>query len=264
MRKMTKKHKALKYSILLFLFLLTIYFIKFYFFNPREIIFHDAIIYGKIKSIKEISYEARLEKGIVKKGKRWRRGHLENDFHCFFDKKGKLTKTIFYRAVDSGKTSYFVKYYYANNQLINFYTHYDLNDKYGFKYDFYLERDFILKDNETTKYKYGRNKKIKKKISYNFSSKNLEFRNIYKYENNFLKYNILYYFGAKWYLIEEYVRDNSGNIIKERLGSSFQDLKKTNWREYVYTFDKQRNWISCIYYRYKKPAYIIERKIEYY
>jgi hypothetical protein len=238
--------------------------VKFIFFKPREIMFEDAILYGKVKSIKEISYKAKLKNNEVVKIKRWRRGHLSDDHHCFFNEEGLPIKKIIYPAADTGTVSILYIYKYnRKNQLIN--THFnDENPKIP-EY-FYNKKGQLIKHQTSLnyiRYDYYPNGKLHHSIQVDPEIGD-EFINTYTYENNFIKYLDVYYTVADWHIIDAYERDESGNIVKYKLVSSFDELKKEKWDEFEYEFDRLNNWIKCIHYRNKKPIYVIEREIEYF
>lgn len=238
--------------------------IKFIFFSPREIMFQDALLYGKVKSIKEISYKAELKNNEPIKIKRWRRGHLTDDFHCFFNEKGLPIKEIIYPAADTGTVNRTLLYKYnKKDQLINYYHEHDNSTKSEYIYNKKGQLVKQISDWYTQEYEYYENGKLHRRIQFN-PNVGKEFQYTFTYQNGFIKYHDIYYFGAKWHLIEEYNRDNHGNIIKYRMASSFDELKKEKWDEFEYEFDKMNNWIKCIHYRNKKPIYIIEREIEYF
>jgi hypothetical protein len=251
------------FGIIIGLILLAV-FIKFIFFSPREIMFQDAILYGKIKSIKEISYKAELKNNVPSKIKRWRIGHLTDDFHVFFNEEGLPTKKIIYPAADTGTVSRTLLYKYnKQGKLINYYHEHDNPTKPEY---FYNKKGQLIKeisDSHIILYEYNENGDLHRKTQ---RAKKIgrEFQYTFTYENGFIKYHDFYYFGAKWHLIEEYKRDKHGNIIMYRMAGSFDELKKDKWDEFEYEFDKMSNWIRCIHYRYKKPIYIIEREIEYF
>ena len=226
--------------------------------------FEDAILYGKVKSIKEISYKAELKKNEPVKIKRWRRGHLTDDFHCFFNEEGLPIKEFIYPAADTGTVSKtFLFKYNKKGQLINYF-HEDNNPKEA-EYLYNKKGQLIkeISDWYTQEYEYYDNGKLHRRIQFN-PKVGKEFQYTFTYDNDFIKYHDRYYFGAKWHLIEEYKRDKHGNITKYRMASSYEELKKEKWDEFEYEFDNYNNWIRCIHYRNKKPIYIIEREIEYF
>ena len=75
-----KKLKKIRFITLLLFSLLILIIANNVIFKNRVTLFHDSLIYGEIKSIKEFSYKAIQKNNKIIKGKRWRRGHLENDF----------------------------------------------------------------------------------------------------------------------------------------------------------------------------------------
>lgn len=245
-------------------FILIAFVIKHLFFSPREIMFEDAILYGNVKSVKEISYKAKLKNNEIVKLKRWRIGHLKDDFDCYFNEEGLIIKKIVYPAADTGTTNTrFLYRYNKKNQLINI--HYE-NEKPKEPEYFYNIKGQLVKENRTLdyiRYDYFPDGKLRHETQVHPEIGD-EFITTYKYENNFIKSRHVYYTNADWYIIDEYKRDNSGNIIKYRMSDSFDDLKKEKWDEFEYDFDKFNNWTKCIHYRNKKPIYIIEREIKYY
>ena len=257
------KNKLKIFGVLISLIIVVI-IIKFLFFSSREIIFQDAIIYGKVKSIKEISYKAKFKKGEIIKVKRWRIGHLTDDFHCFFNEHGLPIKEIIYPAADTGTVCRtFLYKYNKKGQLINYYHENDNPTKPEYLYNENGQLIKEISDWHTQEYEYYRNGKLHRRIQFN-PNVGKEFQYSFKYKNGFIKSEDTYYFVAKWHLIDEYERDRHGNIIKYRMASSFEELKKEKWDEFEYEFDWHNNWIKCIHYRNKKPIYIIEREIEYY
>lgn len=257
------KNKLKIFGVLISLIIVVIT-IKFLFFSSREIMFHDAIIYGKVKSIKEISYKAKLKNGEIIKVKRWRIGHLTDDFHCFFNEHGLPIKEIIYPAADTGTVSKI--YYFKYNRIGQLIKYYNLaTNQIKIEY-YYSKNGKLIKEKTNTniiRYEYYPNGQLKHKI-YVDPKNGDEFIDTYAYKNNFIKYLDGYYIVADWHLIDEYERDHHGNIIKYRMASSFEELKKEKWDEFEYEFDWHNNWIKCIHYRNKKPIYIIEREIEYY
>lgn len=238
--------------------------IKFIFFNPREIMFEDAILYGKVKSIKEISYKAELKNNEPVKIKRWRIGHLTDDFHCFFNEEGLPIKKIIYPAADTGSVSRTLLYKYSKQgKLINYHNEHENPIKPEY---FYNKKGQLVKETSdwhTQQFEYYKNGDLRRRTQL---TKNIgrEFQYTFTYKNGFIKYHDIYYFGAKWHLIEEYERDKHGNTTKYRMESSYEELKNEKWDEFEYEFDRLNNWIRCVHYRNKKPIYIIEREIEYF
>jgi hypothetical protein len=257
------KNKLKIFGLIIVLTVTAVY-IKFVFFKPREIIFQDSIVYGKIKSIREISYKAELKNNKPIKIKRWRRGHLTDDFKCFFNEYGLPMKEIIYPAADTGTNSktFFYKYN-KKGQLINYYLEEDrpIKPQYIYNKKGLLIRE--ISDWYTQEYKYNDDGKLFRRIQSN-PKVGKEFQYTFSYNNDFIKYHDIYYFGAKWHLIEAYERDKHGNIIKYRNASSFKELEKEKWDEFEYEFDNYNNWIKCIQFRNRKPIYILEREIEYY
>lgn len=238
--------------------------IKFIFFKPREIMFEDAILYGKVKSIKEISYKAELKNNELVKIKRWRRGHLTDDFHCFFNEKGLPIKKIIYPAADTGTVSRTLLYKYnKQSKLINYYHEHDNPSKPEY---FYNKKGQLIEEKTSLniiRYDYYPDGNLYHKIQVDPEISD-EFIYTYTYKDDFIKTLDIYYTVADWHIIDSYVRDKSGNILKYKMASSFDELKKEKWDEFEYEFDNHNNWIKCIHYRNKKPIYIIEREIEYY
>ena len=257
------KNKIKIFGLIIGLILLAI-LIKFIYFKPREIMFEDAILFGKVKSIKEISYKAELKNNEPVKIKRWRRGHLTDDFHCFFNEEGLPIKKIIYPAADTGTVSFINIYKYnKRNQLINI--HFEEDQPSSPEY-YYNQKGQLVKQKTSLNiinYDYYPNGKLHHKIQVDPEIGN-EFIYTYYYENDFIKYLDVYYTVAKWHIIDAYERDRNGNIIKYKLVSSFDELKKEKWDKFEYEFDNLNNWTKCIHYRNKKPIYIIEREIEYF
>lgn len=257
------RNKLKIFGLIIGLILLAV-LIKFIFFKPREIMFEDAKLYGEVKSIKEISYKAQLNNNEVVKIKRWRRGHLTDDFHCFFNEEGLPIKKIIYPAADTGTVNSTFLYKYNNvGQLLNYYYADDNPKEPEYLYNKKGQLIKEISDWYTQEYEYDDNGKLHRRIQSNPKVGN-EFQYTFTYNNGFIKYHDIYYFGAKWHLIEEYERDEHGNIIKYRMSSSFDELSKEKWDVFEYGFDRYNNWIKCIHYRNKKPIYIIEREIEYF
>lgn len=257
------KSKRSFYWFILSIILLIIS-IRVIFFNPREIIFENAIIYGKVKSIKEVSYKAELINHELVKVKRWRIGHLTNDFDCFFDRKGNIIKRSTYPAQDTGSTYYTEWYKYGKNGLLI--ETFSPSTKWRRETFTYNNQNQLIKQERNLDY-YLYEYDAKGKLSYKTqvtSDNRQEFKTKFIYEHNFVKYEDIHNISAGWHLVHEYKRDNSGNIIKYRLASTFQELKKEKWDEFDYKFDRYGNWIKCIHYRFKNPIYILEREIEYY
>lgn len=257
------KNKLKIIGLLIGLILIIILF-KFMFFNPRENMFEDAIIYGKVKSIKEISYKAQLKNNEPVKIKRWRRGHLADDFHVFFNGEGLPIKKIIYPAADTGTVSIILRYKYnKEGQLTNYYHD---NDNLTKQEYFYNQQGQLIIEKRSLnhiRYDYYPNGSLHHKTQVDPEIGD-EFITTYTYENNFIKYLDVYYTVADWHIIDAYERDKSGNIVRYKLVSSFNELKREKWEEFEYEFDKYNNWIKCIHLKNKKPIYIIEREIEYY
>lgn len=244
--------------------ILVLFILKFTFFQPREILFEDSIVYGKVKSIKEISYKAALINHKPVKIKRWRRGHLTDDFICFFNEEGLPIKKKIYPAADTGTSSYMQFYKYnKKNQLINIYFNHESPKIPEY---FYNTKGQLVEEKtalNVIRYDYYPNGKLHHKIQVDPEIGD-EFIYTYTYENNFIKHQNVYYTVADWHIIDAYERDKHGNIIKYKFASSFNKLKTKKWDEFDYEFDCHNNWISCTHYRNKKPIYIIERAIQYY
>ena len=197
---------------------------------------------GKVKSIKENTYEAVEKFGQIEKGD----ALYDDDAFPFtiYNEKGNKIEENHYYSDGSLLDKYTYKYDENGNKIEvnNYYSDGRLILKITYKYDengnnieeCYHYEDGILSEKHT--YKYDENGNIIERNDYNFSS-SLDKKYTYKY-------------------------DEKGNIIE--INNYNSDGRLDSKYTYKYKYDKNNNWIQQVEYKNNKPIQIRERIIEYY
>lgn len=239
---------------------------RFIFFQPqpRKLLLEDSFLYGNVKSIKERIYKAKLAGNQVVKGKRWIIDYPSEDVDYAFDPEGKITQRTIYQSNDAGISSYTQKYIYNKNGLLI--KTISTAKKPGNEHFIYNHKHQLIRQDRDQDDRIFRYDKAGKLISKTIigSKNNKVFQYTYSYENGFIKTKDTYFVESGKHFIDEYKRDGNGNVIKHRLGASFDQLKSEPWGEVHYEFDSYHNWTKYIYYYDEKPVCIREREITYY
>ncbi len=253
---------------------------------------------GRIKSFTSTPYvvNEKLEKEKVngmffnyqyifdKKGNKKEDRHFKPDGSLLwkntykYDDKGRLIEKIdgFWK---NGKETY----KYDENRLIERKKGYD-KWLITYKPNERIEKSY----NNTRVYKYDENKNKIEETQYNLQ-KEIERKKVYTYDEkgnktSYTRYSLYGYFYEKYVyrynkkglkIEEDYYKkegelvstrkfeyDKYGNevMIKRYLPNG--DLDEVE--RYEYKYDKNKNWISRIYYKNDKPIEIVERKFEYF
>lgn len=254
---------------------------------------------GKVKSIKEISYEAVYRFGEIAKGKK--KGipnSYINDKYLLFNQKGNKIEEIEYKSDGSIKSkrlynyddknyligknsnksdgSNFSKSTYTYNEkgklIENITDSLDFRTKTIFKYD--------NRNNLIDKSWYSKNGSLSGKYTYKYNTKDYKTeKNSYSREGN-LKSNKKYKYDSKNNLVEEnkydskgshsrrtrYTYNEKGYLIEVKSYHSDGSIALN----YIYKyndkidFDKKDNWIRKLMLIDDIPEYIIEREIIYF
>ena len=226
---------------------------------------------GKVKSIREIPYEAVEKFGEVVKGDAL--GFGKNLQITFNEKGNKLEENWFN---PDGRLDFKWTYKYddkGNKIELNSFNHDgSLDSKFTFKYDDkgnQIELNWFNPDGRLDfkwTYKYDDKGNQIEENGFN-SDGRLSFKSTYKYDDKGNKieqnsFNPDGSLGSKY----TYKYDDKGNKIEE---NSFNPDGSLYYKAtYKYTYDQQGNWTQQITYKVKngveKPSQIVERTIEYY
>ncbi len=203
---------------------------------------------GKVKSIKETTYEAVDKFGQIEKG------------NVFYDRFSLLFNSPF-TIIYNEKGNKIEKNYYNSDG--------SLKSKTTYKYD---EKGNNIEENI-----YGSDGSLKSKTTYKYDKKgnNIE-ENTYDSDSR-LNFKATYKYNEKGNIIEKnyydsdgrlnfkatYKYDKKGNNIEYNICYSDGSLDKTTYK-YKYEYDKNNNWTQQVTYENNKPTQITERIIEYY
>ncbi len=159
---------------------------------------------GKVKSVKEFSYDIKEVFGKAEKGER----NFIDEFEMFFDEKGKLTKKVFLNSLN-GEIKNTETFEYKDNLLIesNYYSTNDsLLSKTLYKYD-------LKKKLELEEHYYG-NGDLNYKWEYKYNKDNLDSLRLRYDYNNKVDYKIINVYEGTNKISEERYRDNDSIIQK--------------------------------------------------
>ena len=227
---------------------------------------------GKVKSIREIPYEAVEKFGEVVKGDAL--AILGENQQITFNDKGNKIEENWFNSDGSLFSKYTYKYDDKGNKIesISFNSDGRLSSKSTYKYD--------DKGNKIEKNSFNSDGSLSSKLTYKYDDKDnlievnwsnpdgsLNSKYTYKYddkgnkiEQNSFKPNI----SLSYKLTYKY--DDKGNEIE--INSFNSDGNLDDKYTYKYTYDQQGNWIQKISYvvenGVEKPSQIVERTIEYY
>ncbi|PKH68903.1 hypothetical protein CXF59_01095 [Flavobacterium sp. ALD4] len=256
-------------------------------------------IFGKAKSIREISYVAHDKFGKVSKGE-IKGDILHQDFLKKFNNNGNNIETIIYSSDGSLYEKYINKFDEKGNEIEK--NIYDSNNilkwKYLIKFDDkgnmteknYYNSDGNLNSKETNKYDDKGNKIEENYYGIEQISGSESFSTRWTFKHNDQNKSTEWYYhipGNEPLLNYIYKYDDNGNQIEWSgynlgipnfktyanydINGNLLELKsyETNERlishEYhKYQFDKNENWIQRIDYVDEVPKFIIQREIEYY
>ena len=227
---------------------------------------------GKIKSIREIPYEAVEKFGEVVKGDALD-GFGEN-LQITFNEKGNKLEENFFNSDGSLNSKYTYKYDDKGNkiELNSFNSDGRLSSKLTYKYD---DKGNIIELNS-----FNPDGKLDFKLTYKYDDKGNQIESNYFNSDGSLNSKYTYKYDDKGNQIESnyfnsdgmlyykntYKYDDKGNKIEKNLLNS--DINLDDKYTYKYTYDQQGNWIQQIAYEVKngieKPSQIVERTIEYY
>ena len=198
---------------------------------------------GKVKSIKENTYEAVEKFGKIEKGNVFYDGFSSPSTIIYNEKRDKIEQNNYNSdsRLDS-KTTY--KYDEKGNNIEknNYYSDGRLSYKYTYKYD--------EKGNNIEKNNYYSDGSLNYKTTYKYDEKgNMIEANFYNSDGS-LSFKLTYKYDEKGNMIEATYYNSDGRL----------DSKTT----YKYEYDKNNNWTQRIQYRNTIPLNITERIIEYY
>lgn len=226
-------------------------------------------LYGKVKSLKEISYLAVVKPGLVEKGKPggpvWKK-----DVHIFFSESGRKTEEDYLRK-DGGlryKSLFFYdkkgnkveeKAYKPDGKLwYNKYSVFDNNGKI-------IAEKLFKGDSLVNKWVYKYDTKGNKidEERYLSDEQHLSIRVTYQYDEKGNKIEETMYNREGGLIVKWISKYNiHGMQIEEKYLNAAGVIEATE--SYQYVFDKPGNWIQQIVYEDGQPKYIVERVIEYY
>jgi hypothetical protein len=228
---------------------------------------------GKVKTIKETSFNATDKFGVITKGSRSEKSNSKYDTYTIFNNKGNIVEENIYRSVDY--LCYKIIYNYDNYGLkkekLTYYLDGKLREKEIYEYDsegkIILEKTYNSEGKYTYRcdFKYENGNVIETKM-FEFEYYANSFNYNGKYTSNYDEYNNLveinsYDFNNKLMYKRFYKYDNKLNIIEE----SYNDVQESDIRTttYQFEFDSKGNWIRRIDFSNTIPEYIVEREIEY-
>ena len=227
---------------------------------------------GKVKSIREIPYEAVEKFGEVVRGDAL--AILGENQQITFNDKGNKIEENWFNSDGSLFSKYTYKYDDKGNKIEqnSFNPDGSLSFKSTYKYD--------DKGNKIESNSFNSDGSLDSKYTYKYDDKGNEIeRNIFNPDGR-LSFKLTYKYDDKGNIIEEnsfnldgsldskytYKYDDKGNIIEEN--SFISDVNLADKYTYKYTYDQQGNWIQQIAYKVKngveKPSQIVERTVEYY
>lgn len=223
--------------------------------SKGHIIFKKVNVFenGLLVEEKEYSSDEYLEKRLV--------NTFDINKNCieklWYDSSGYLLLKVTYK-------------YNENNQLI------ESND-YGTDNSHYFKTLFVYNDNgyliENNQYQNNGNLNRKSIYKYDKEGNQIE-KHISAVGGGFIKYS--YSYNKKGLVTEEISYDAYGNVSKKisSIYDNFDNLIETTIiynkdnvvvvNNFVYQYDKNKNWIKKIIYKNKIPVFIIEREIDYY
>ena len=198
---------------------------------------------GKVKSIREYSYEAVEKFGEISKGNRISEISGSDEYILFNDKGNNIERNI-YNSDGNLDKKWTYKYDDKGNKIeVNGYnSDGSLDNKLTFNYD--------DKGNSIEVNVYNSDGSLNEKRTYKYDDKGN------KIEENWYNSDSSLY--MKW----TYEYNDRGNMIEKNWYKSDGNLfSKTT---YKHEYDKKNNWIKRIEFEKEIPKYILEREIKYF
>lgn len=223
---------------------------------------------GKVKTLKETTYEAEEKFGKIEKGKI--RKYSNNQIQQIkFNKKGYRTEINSYESDGELKEKYIFEYDNKDNKSEQ--KIYDSDGSLRFKYLYKYDKKGILIEESIYNsdgslfykflFEYDKNKKLRGMNSYD-SDGELQEKYVFEYDkkrckseqktydsDGSLKYKFFHKYDKKRNLTE--------TTIVDKLDQKYE-------YKYEYEFDKKGNWINRIEFKNNIPNEITEREIEYF
>jgi len=231
---------------------------------------------GKVKVLKEISYETVRKNGKLIKGRRKTYQNLANDICMFFNRDGHLIENREFNSAGDLENKEIYEYN-KTGDMINFTRNYldeTTKEKLIFEYDkihnLIIEKYYAmsgkLKGRMHTEmtYKYDNKGYLIEQIMSGPGGHGFFKKSFYVYDN---KGNLIemkeYEYVFKTLCKTTYEYDRHGNLKKEIYYNSKGKLEDEFTYEYL-RFDNKGNWTKRILYINGIPRFIIEREIKYY
>ncbi len=245
----------------------------------------DYKLKGKVKSVKCLYYQCKVNQGKIEKGKLSQMGAYKYTFnkkgYLLKDEKYKSDNKIFlygqwtytydekdrkmeeHRTIEAkyeGKTVY--KYDGKSNKIAEIF--YEKNDSFGGE----LKYEYDDKGNAIKECFYDDDHKLERTTKYKYDDKgNLIEEGYYK---NAYQGKITYKYDDKGNMIEQDWHNIDGKIVNKMTVAydKYNNIIEENWsdliRTYKYKYDKKGNWIEQIMYKNGTPIEIAERDIYYF
>lgn len=229
----------------------------------------EANLKGKVKSVREIDYEAIQEAGQIKKGKVLEGAESEvSNVLTSYNEQGYLVGREYYNFGYSLKISY---KYDAEGSMVEE-SQYNSDGKldsqtlYKYKYD--------EKGNVVEKVRSDAEGNLDSKITYRYDNKGNLVEEKWYYPDGTLSWHLTYRYNDKGYKVEEIT--NSVEQSPSKITYKYDDKgSNTEREEYFYNsglvryknqyeYDSYGNWIKRIKYVDGTLSIITERTIEYY
>ena len=201
---------------------------------------------GKVKSIREIPYEAVEKFGEVAKGDAL--DIIGENLQITFNEKGNKLEENSFNSDGSLNSKYTYKYDDKGNKIES-----NLFNSDG-RFSGMLTYKYDDKGNQIEANSFNSDGSLFSKYTYKYDDKGNQIEKNYFNSDGRLFYKYTYKY------------DDKGNKIESNLLNS--DVNLDDKYTYKYTYDQQGNWIQRIAYKVKngveKPSQIVERTIEYY
>ncbi len=229
----------------------------------------EANLKGKVKSVREIDYEAIQEAGQIKKGKVLEGAESEvSNVLTNYNEKGYVVDKEYYNFGYSFKISY---KYDAEGSMVEE-NHYNSDSK--LEYQILYEYKYDEKGNVVEQIEKGSESKTNRRITYGYDDKGNLVEEKWYYADGTLSWHVTYRYNDKGYKVEEITNsieqspskitykydDKGGNTERDEYFHSGGLVRYKN----QYKYDSQGNWIKRIKYVDGTLSIITERTIEYY
>ena len=237
--------------------------------DTKSIHLDEIKLKGKVKSIKETSYEAIQKDGEIVIGKR-AKPSWKKDSYRGFNRKGELTEELVYNTDGSLRSISTLKTINKNSVSESIFkpsgelkfrqiSNYNDNGKLVEKVRFNLDGETLVRN----LYRYDENGNRIEDLQYFNTNENPSIKTTYKYDELGNKVEEFMYnpedrLIAKW--LSKYNDQNS--LVEENY--YYADGSLSAQEVYSYEFDKKGNWTKQIIVSNEVPKYIVIREIKYY